>query len=167
LKPKKFFTPILSVIESKKDRLLSFKKVIQITGADDYILRLFFDTNLIKGKYYHRPLIYESEIAKIKDLVDKGFQEDNIIYGAKELGELLEKFGGKESWGKEFAEILKNTSPNVILGIAKVKIYKRSVEVPIFSKRDISEERIKNFVNGKIAKIQKKKIKIIRSQNGN
>ena|GEM_PF-5929560 len=167
MKPKKFFTPILNVVEPKKDRLLSLKKVIQMTGASDYILRILFDTGLIKGEYYHRPLIYESEIAKIKDLVDKGFQEDNIIYGAKKLGELLEEFGGKKSWGNEFAEILKSTTPNVILGTAKVEIYKRFVEVPIFSKKDISVERIKNFVNGKIAKIQKKKIKIIRSQNGN
>ena len=167
MKPKKFFTPILNVIEPKKDRLLSLKKVIQMTGASDYILRVLFDTGLINGEYYHRPLIYESEIAKIKDLIDKGFQEDNIIYGAKKLGELLEEFSGKKSWGNEFAEIIKRTTPDVILGTAKVEIYKRFVEVPIFSKKDISVERIKNFVNGKIAKIQKKKIKIIRSQNGN
>jgi hypothetical protein len=161
-----FNGPKIRLFDPNPDQLLTLNKVTKITGVPNSVLKVLFYTGLIKGEFIQAPLVYESEIAKIKDLVDKGFQEDNIIYGAKKLGELLEEFGGKKSWGNEFAEILKSTSPDVILGIVKTKIYKKDIEVPIFSKKDISEERIKNFVNSKIAEMKKKKVKIIRSENG-
>jgi len=104
------------------------------------------------GKY--RCDIPESEGGKIESLREI-LQNGNLIQGASRLGEFLVQYGGKKSWGKEFAGLITKTP--AFLGYISTVIHRNAVNVPVFSKKDIDVEVIERFINSKKTVVSRNK----------
>ena len=131
----------------KKDKNICASKWSAMFDIPIPSLIIAVELGLIEGKVNkHRCDIPESERNKIESLREI-LQDGNLIQGASQLGEFLVQHGGKKSWGKEFASLIAN-SP-AFLGNISAIIHKKAVNVPIFSKKDIDIEMVKQFINNK------------------
>lgn len=138
--------------ENKKIKKIPSTQASEITGVPTRSLIIAIELGLIKGEIQpHRTLLYETEIEKINQIKDI-LSEDNLLYGATQLGNILPQFGGKKSWGKELSHYLMDTK--AFLGYVDASIYRKSIKVPIFSKKDIPIGIVIDFIDKKMNEIK-------------
>jgi hypothetical protein len=138
--------------ENKKIKRIPSTQVSEITGVPVRSLIIAIELGLIEGEIQsQRTLFYETEIEKINQLKDV-LSEDNLIYGASQLGNILPQFGGKKSWSKELSPLLPDTK--AFLGYINTVIHRKPVKVPVFSKKDIPVGIIIDFIDKKMKEIK-------------
>jgi hypothetical protein len=138
--------------ENKKIKRMTSTQISEITGVPIRSLIIAIELGLIEGEIQsQRTLIYETEMEKINQLKDI-LSEDNLIYGASQLGNVLPQFGGKKSWGRELFHFLIDTK--AFLGYVDTVIHKKPVKVPVFSKKDIPTGIVIDFINRKMKEIK-------------